>query len=284
MKKSIRRFFSNVWNIIKLPEMAILPGQLAFFFVLSVVPIITLIGYGSSFLNIPMNFLSNFFQQAFGEDIANLLLPAVSGIKLGFQFFLSLAIGFFIASNGADSIIVTSNTIYGIKNAGYARRRIKAIIMTVLMVLLFLFILLIPVFGAKIIEMINYVNLNVNVTKNLTFAINILNSPIAWLIMFFFIKIIYTMAPDRRIESVYTTYGALFTSILWTIVTMIYSFYVNEIANYSMLYGSLANIIILMLWVYLMAYIFVLGMALNFKKEELAKTGRIEIIKKVENN
>lgn len=89
------------------------------------------------------------------------------------------------------------------------------------------------------------------------------------------------MAPDRKIPSSYVNYGAIFTSISWVLVTTIYSYYINNFARYDVFYGGLANIVILMLWVYLLAYIFVIGIGLNYHKEEiiLEKTGIIDVKK-----
>ena len=62
---------------------------------------------------------------------------------------------------------------------------------------------------------------------------------------------------------------------------MIYSYYINHYANYSIFYGALANIVILMLWVYLLSYVFVLGLAMNYD-EELEKTGILDVKKIIE--
>ena len=142
MKNRLKSFLENVLAVINRPEMEILPGQLAFFFVLSVVPIVTVISYGASFLHLPLDFISNFIGKAFGSDVALLVAPMVSISNIDFRFFLTLAIGYYIASNGAASIIVTSNAIYNIPNTSFLKRRIKAIIMTFLIVLLFMFILI----------------------------------------------------------------------------------------------------------------------------------------------
>ena len=259
--------------------MSILPGHLAFFFVLSVVPIVTLISYGASYLHISVDFVSNFVSKAFSKDIAGMLKPIMSTDTLGLKFFFSLLIGFFIASNGADSIIVTSNTIYKSDNSIYLRRRIKAIIMTLVIVMLFVFILLGPVFGNMIVDAVKFVNLNSYVSLKIEQVFRLLKGPISWFVMFMFIKIIYTMAPDRKIPSSYTTYGAIFTTILWILVTAIYSYYITHFARYDLFYGGLANLVILMLWVYLLAYIFVIGMCLNQSKEieKLEKTGEIKL-------
>lgn len=276
MTKRFKNFFKKFLKTIRRPEMAILPGQLAFFFVLSVVPIVTLITYFASYLHVSVNFVSNFLAKAFSADIANLVRPMIQGQAMSWKFFVTLFIGFFIASNGADSIIVTSNAINGTPNTSYLRRRIKAIIMTMFMVTLFVFILLVPVFGNKIIELFQYVDLNPNITLKIEQVIRFLKGPISWFFMFMFIKIIYTMAPDNKIPSSYTTYGAVFTTILWIIITFIYSFYITHFARYDIFYGSLANLIILMLWVYLLSFVFVVGMCLN-QHNNLEKTGKINL-------
>jgi uncharacterized BrkB/YihY/UPF0761 family membrane protein len=89
------------------------------------------------------------------------------------------------------------------------------------------------------------------------------------------------MAPDKKMPSRSVTGGAIFTTISWVLITMLYSYYINEYANYSVFYGSLANIVILMLWVYLLSYALVIGMAMNYR-EELEKTGIIEVQKVIE--
>ncbi len=277
MKKKFKKFLTSFFKTIRRPEMAILPGQLAFFFVLSVVPIVTLISYFATYLHVSIDFVSNFLTKAFSSDIANLLKPMLSGEDVGIKFFITLVIGFFIASNGADSIIVTSNAIDGTPNTSYLRRRIKAIVMTMVMVILFVFILLVPVFGNKIVDLFRYVDINAAITLRIEQIIKFLKGPISWFVMFMFIKIIYTMAPDRNIPSSHTTYGAIFTTVLWIIITFIYSFYITHFARYDMFYGSLANLVILMLWVYLLAYVFVVGMCLNYHNEELEKTGKINL-------
>lgn len=278
VKSKIKEFLKNFISVLKRPEMAILPGQLAFFFVLAIVPTITLISYEATLLNLSTDTIYDFITSAFGSDIANLLLTSSNSTDVGgFAFFFVVLVGYYLASNGPASIIVTSNTIYGEQQEGFLKRRLKAIIMTFFLVLLFIFMLIVPVFGSKIVELFQYVNLNDTVTNNVSMIFGYLQSPLFWLIMYSFIKILYTIAPNKKVKSKSVGYGALFTSIGWIIITYIYSYYINNIAHYSTFYGGLANLVILMLWVYLLAYVFTIGMALNYRKEEveLEKTGNI---------
>ena len=265
MRKRVKRFFENFWTCIRRPEMLVLPGQLAFFFILSVVPILTIISYGVVSFHLSFDILTEFLTRSFGTEIVNLLIPHINDLSMSFGLMLTIIVGLIFASNGAAAIIVTSNSIYGIEDQGFLRRRIKAFIMTIFMIILFLFILLVPLFGDLIVRIAT--NINYNSKDGMVNIINILNGPIAWFIIFFLVKLLYTMAPDKSIPANKTTYGALFTTVGWVIATSIYSFYINNIANYSIFYGSLANIIILMLWTYLLAYIFTIGLALNNHRE-----------------
>lgn len=261
--------------------MGVLPGSFAYYLVLSIVPTITLITYVASFFNVPSNFIFEFLAKALNEDIASLVVANFGGSNLGLKFYVSLIAAIIIASNGAASIITTSNAIYGIKNKSFLRRRLKALIMTLFLIFLIIFMLAVPVFGDKIIELIRYVNLNAKFTEQIAMVFSIIKGPFSWFIIFILVKILYTMAPDRLLESKYVNYGAIFTTVTWIIITSIFSYYISHIAVYDVFYGGLANIVILMLWFYLLAYIFTIGMALNYREEEikLEKTSQINIIK-----
>ena len=280
-KKSFKEFISNVWLVLQRPELIVLPGQLAFFFVLSVVPALTLLSYFSSTLHLSSNFISNFLTKAFNPKIAEMVTNTLTNNALGFRFYISLILGYYLASNGAASMIVTSNSIYGIKDSGFFKRRLKAFIMTIFLIILFIFILTVPIFGQKIVELIRYVNLNPRITEIITSVFKFLKGPLSWLIIFFFIKLIFTMAPDKKVPSKNVNVGARLTTVVWGIITTIYSIYINKFASYDVFYGSLANLVILMVWFYMLSFIFTIGLALNYREEEieLEKTGEINILK-----
>lgn len=275
-----KELLSNVLIVLKRPELKVLPGQLAFFFVLSIVPTLTLLGYFTSYLNISSDFVFNFISKALNSDVAKLVCNTITNPDVGLRFYFSILIAYYFASNGAASMIVTSNAIYGIKDSGFFKRRLKAFVMTIFLIILFIFTLVVPLFGERIIELIAYVNLNSNITEVIISIFNFIKGPISWIVIFLFIKLLFTLAPDRRLPSRNVNYGAIFTSVMWIIVTSIYSFYINNFAAYDVFYGSLANIVILMVWFYLLSYIFTIGIALNYREEEvqLEKTGQINIM------
>ena len=276
-KLKIKDFFHNIIKVLRRPDMVILPGNLSFFFVLAIIPSLSLISYGASILNLSVDFLYNFLANSFTKEIANIVLGVNLSYQVGIHFFITVAIGFYVASNGADSIITTSNKIYGIENRSWLKRRIKALGMSFLIVILFIFMLIVPVFGNTIISLIKEVNLNVDISNQIIAIFNLLKGPITWLIIFVIIKIIYKVAPDKKPKQRVINYGAIFTTVGFILGTKIFSLYVTHYASYSALYGGLASIVVLMIWIYFLSYIFVVGMALNSQKDDdnLSKTGTI---------
>ncbi len=277
-KITIKDFFNNIIKVLRRPDMVILPGNLSFFFVLAIIPSLSLISYGASILNLSVDYLYNFIANSFSSDIANLILGVNLSNNAGLHFFITVIIGFYIASNGADSIITASNTIYGIENSKWLKRRLKALGMSLLIVILFIFMLIVPVFGNTIISLVEEVNLNSDITRQIIAIFNLLEGPITWLIIFIIVKIIYKIAPDKKPKQRVINYGAIFTTIGFIVGTKIFSIYVNNYASYSALYGGLASIVVLMIWIYYLSYIFVVGMALNSQKDDeiLLKNGTIK--------
>lgn len=263
-----RDFLKKVFHIIKRPEMRILPGQLAFFFVLSLIPLIALVGTIASSFNISVASLEEMMTAALPGNISETLLTYVSGKGLNFNIIIFFISAFVLASNGAHSMIITSNEIYKIECEQIIQRRIKAILMTFILVLLLVFLLIVPVYGDSILQLaIEYSNHNSTV-EFISIIYQILKYPLSLSLIYVNIKLLYIIAPDKKITTTSTTYGAVFTTITWTLATEIYSFYVATFANYDIFYGSISSIIILLMWVYILSYIFVIGMAINAGERE----------------
>lgn len=266
--EKVRKFFKKLFYIVGKPYMRVLPGQLAFFTVLSLVPIIAAIGMITSYFSISLSSVSGMVQKFLPADITNITATKLTGSGLTFNLVIFFITSFFLASNGAHSIIITSNEIYGIKGNGFFRRRLKAISITLILVLLILFVLAVPVFGNNIFDSLKSGITDVRTIEFLSYVFKIIRIPISMALIFVFVKIIYHIAPDKKISLRGTNLGPLFTTVMWIIGTEIYTIYVSHFAKYNLFYGSISNIIILMIWVYFLSYIFVFGMAINATEEE----------------
>lgn len=264
----VRRVIKKTLKYISRPEMRVLPGQLAFFFVLSLIPLVALVGTIASYFSISPTTISDLLSSILPFDINEGMLAFVSGKGMTFNIAVFFISAFILASNGTHSMIIASNEIYKVKDDNIIRRRLKAIWMTFILVLLLLFLLIVPVYGMTIFDALTQ-GLETDAINTARTIYKILQYPISLGLVYYNIKLLYTIAPDRKIKPKTTTTGAIFTTIGWIIATELYSLYAGTFANYNLFYGSISDILILLIWVYILSYIFVLGMAFNATNTEI---------------
>ena len=264
MKNRIKDVKNDFFDILKRPEMTVLPGQLAFFFILSLVPTITIISKIASVLSISIDDVASYYNINISSDLMALLTPVSTSGSFKFGIIMMVLVGVYLISNGTNSIIVAANNIYGIRQKTFFKRRLKALLMVFILISLFLFMLIVPVFGNFVLSLIEKIT-GYNKIYNI---INVFKTPLSWFVMFIFIKTLYTIAPDRHISSKTANMGALFTSVGWIISTEVYLFYVSHFGHYSLYYSGLSNIAVLMIWMYILSTIFVIGLAINCKDSD----------------
>jgi len=78
------------------------------------------------------------------------------------------------------------------------------------------------------------------------------------------LSILYRWGPDRHPRKFKHIWpGAVLASLLWLIAGALFSIYVENFSNYQASFGSVTAAVVLLLWLYNSAQIFVLGAAFN---------------------
>lgn len=259
----------NFINILNKSEVRVLPGTIAFFLFMSIVPLMMLGALIFSKLSFTLINVVDIFSEMIPSNVYKLLTPILANVGSNSLSGWYIILGLILASNGTHSIILASNTLYEIENKSYIYQRIKALIMIIVASTVFFFILFVLGFGNSILKFVLSLEMFNEVGPKIYNMFLILKWPIAIIVIFILIKVLYTLAPDKKIPSKYVNKGVMFTTIGWVIATSIYSFYATNIANYDLIYGSLSSIMVLLIWVYVMSYILVIGIAINTNIYEL---------------
>lgn len=265
-----RDFILKIFKFLLKPEMRILPGHLAFFLVMTIIPMVALIITLAAALSLSTDSVKVAIESTLPSQIAIIIESITVGNGISFNLLVFFFSAFLLASQGTYSMINISNEIYKVEPKNFIKRRMKAIVMIFIMVLLFLFLLAVPVFGTTIFDLIIKIVGANQVSLFLRNCLALLKYPITILILFTNIKLMYIIAPDEEIPSKTINKGAMFTTLGWILSSEIFAFYIETFTNYNVFYGSISNVLILLLWVYLLSYIYVFGMIINaseFKKE-----------------
>lgn len=268
MKQRIKRYWKKLLSILKKPEMRILPSTIAFHIILAIIPLLTIVVLIASFFGISIDLVTKLVSNIMPSQVSDMIINVISGKGFDQSVGIFNFVAFFLASNGTYAIINTSNTLYKIKNRSTIKARLSSLALLLIIILLFLFLLLVPIFGGSIIKLMSKAEILANFEEETMIIYNYMKWPLSVLIIYFNIKLIYTVAPSQNIKGEETTYGAIFTTVCWILLTIIFRFYLGHFARYDILYGNLSSIIIMMVWMYFLSYIFVFGMAINVSRRE----------------
>ena len=256
----LKKYINRIIKLVKLDEMEILPGHLAFYLIFIIIPVLSFIGIICNNINIDLT--NTILNNSIPNAVLDLIIGSVNSNYNNYNIIVFLIISLYLASRGTKAIIVSSNLLFKIKEKNIIKIRIKAILMTIILFILIGFMVIVPVLGDII---INYLTgyLKENISVIIINIYHLLKNPISLILMFLLIKFLYTMASSNEISNKYMNNGAIWTTIMWFILSRIYSYYLNNYNNYNLYYGNLSNILILFVWIYLLSYIWTIGLALN---------------------
>lgn len=241
-----------------------LAAQLAYFFLLSLLPfllfLLTLIGYFPIEEEAVINLISTYAPTQIGELInanVTLLINQQNGGLLS----LSIIGTLWAASNGVRALMRAFNKAYEVEeDRSFITARFIAIILTIAMVAIICIAFLLPIFGRMIgIYLFSLISLS----DNFITAWETLRWLISSVIFFIVFLALYKLAPNKKIYFKNAIWGALFATVFWQLVSLGFSYYVSTMGNYSATYGSLGAVIVLMIWFYISGIIIMIGGALN---------------------
>ena len=97
----------------------------------------------------------------------------------------------------------------------------------------------------------------------------------AWVVFTVLFALIYSYVPGRRQEFLMQLPGALFTAVIWNGFSIVFSAYLEYFGDFGV-YGSLATVVIVLLWLYSVSYITMIGAHINrsLAEGELGKVWR----------
>lgn len=131
---------------------------------------------------------------------------------------------------------------------------------TIIFILLLTVLLAVIVFGTHIIEFMQVKSHLLNWIFGRSY---ILKWIFTYGIMTVIFAFLYSAFSGKNLRFKCHFPGAVFTAGGWMIFSVLYSFYIENFADYSYVYGSLTAIVLMMLWVYFCMIIFLLGGEIN---------------------
>lgn len=198
------------------------------------------------------------------QDAATILQPILTDLvqsRSGALLSISLILALWSGSNALNQIILTMNGAFDVSESrSFIKRRALSILYTILLTLMLIITLLGPVFGDAILAGLFSIIGPQAWIESIWGWVKALIPLLALIIGF---ALLYRFGPafpkQSRVKFTDALVGAAAAAAGWLIASFGFSFYVNNFSNYANTYGSLAGIIILLIWLYLSSVIILIG-------------------------
>ena len=270
--KNLINFLIHLVVKMKHDDIFALSSQLAYYLILSFFPFIiflmTLVGFSNMESNEVIIALSGILPDSIVELTKSIIMEVFDNQYTGLLGF-SIILALWTSASGFRAVIKGVNKAYNFKETRSFTKRILISMAGIIgLAIIIILALTVVVFG-RIIG--SYLEKNFYYYNVIVFIWSIFRYGFIFFIMIFIFSLIYSIAPAKRLRVKQVIPGAVFSTFGWGLVSMFFSFYINNFRNFSRFYGSLGAVFILITWLFLISFIFILGVEINVVLEKIKR-------------
>ncbi len=262
-----------LWHRIEEDDIPGLSAQLAYFFLLSLFPLLIFIFTLLPYLQIPYHDILGSIREFAPPETMELIEKNVNYVmnnRNGGLLSIGIIGTMWSASNGIHALVRAFNKAYNVKESrSFIVSRGMAILLTFGMIFVFIVAVLLPIFGREIgVFLFSYLGFKSEFLK----IWDMLRLVVSAIILFLIFTGLYWIAPNVKLRCRSAFPGAAFATIGWILSSYALSFYVGNFGNFSLTYGSIGAIIVLLIWLYISGFIIIIGGEINAFYSEKSKS------------
>ncbi len=268
-----RELGQRLWTVSQKDEILGRAAQLAYYFLLALFPALLFLTalLGLLPLEQVLPELMTYLRTVLPADALSLLQRYLDSVVSGSGTdILSLGLlgALWASSSGVTAIMESLNVVYDAEETRpFWKVRLVAALLTIGLAAFIITSITLILYGARIGEWIANI---VGLGWLFLMAWNVLQWPVAVILMLLALAIIYAICPDVEHDWRWVTPGSVFAVALWMGLSLGFKAYVDHFGNYNAAYGSIAGVIVLMLWLYLTGVVILLGGEINAQIEHAA--------------
>ncbi len=194
-------------------------------------------------------------------------LASSSSSALGVGLAFALAAALWSASGGVGNLMTAVNIAYDEEEKrGFLKRKAMALLLTLGAIVFVVVALVLVALAPPLLEALG-------LPGWLHWLLSLGRWVVVALVVSAALAVVYRLAPSRDAPQMrWVSIGAVVATVLWLVASIGFSIYADTFGSYGETYGSVAGAAVLMLWLWITAFIVLLGAEINAESEE--QTGR----------
>ena len=238
-------------------------AQAAYFLIMSFIPFVLFLTAIVQYTPLTYREVRQAIMSVVPENLQGFVLNIVAEVfsKSAAVLPLSALVALWSSGKGMQALINGLNTIYHVKETrNWLVNRIYSMFYMFLFVLALIASLLLLVMGNRIHVLISgYVPSLGNVIGRILGAKTFL----VFVMLFFVFLVLYRYLPNRRASLKSQVPGAFLTAVAWSVFSYLFSLYFTFFPDFSIMYGSLSTLILVMVWLYFCMNLLLYGAEIN---------------------
>lgn len=243
-----------------------LSAQFSYYIILGIFPLLILSISLLSNYSGEITYILTLLKNIIPSDVLNIIISVVDNSVSNYSssnFSYSLLVLLWSATAGSATIIKGINRAYGFTaNKNYFFMRIEGIAFTLGIMLGMHLIFALIVLGKEIVLFLQRIKL----LPEISYAfIHVYRYMLPVLILFLLFSAAYKFMTYEKVNFSFVFPGAAVSTLGFVIGSVIYSGYIStKIKYYNSIYGNLSGLIVFLIWIYMLALIFLVGAEVNY--------------------
>ncbi len=248
-------------------------AALTYYLLFAIFPLLIFISTLLGLLELDIAYITSVLEPLFPADVLNVVrsyLEYVSANPSRQLLWFSLVFSIWFPMRASGCLMHSLRKAFG-RSAPESlwRSQLRILLFTVWLIVVIAVTLCLVVVGRTVLE---FVGRFVSVTEAFITAWSSLRFVVLALVMVVTLVVLYMLSQGQRRPLREVLPGVASSLAAWMVLSMAFSYYVEHVGQYSVLYGSIATVIVVLLWLYMSGQILILGAEFSAALTEAKKT------------
>jgi membrane protein len=233
--------------------LAVFPAILFLFTLIPYIPI-------ENFDQVLLSFLEGIMPKDAYETVKDTVLD-IAVHKRGGLLSIGFLSALYFAKDGVSSIISAFNaTALTIETRSWLKQQLISLMLVIIITILMTIAIAVTTFSGTV---INYLVETGLVPVKTSYLLFIAKWVIIIALFYFVIAFVYYFAPANKSKWKFFSVGSIIATGLTILISLGFSYYINNFGQYNKLYGSIGTLIIILMWMYWNSMVLLIGFEIN---------------------
>jgi len=244
-------------------------AALAYYLLFALFPLLIFLSNLLGLLDLDVNAITQTLRQVLPKDIVEIVgsyLDYVSHTSSRALMWFALVFSVWFPMRAAKGLMDDVRLAYNLKKPKHpVTYTLRQLAYTIVLLIVVALTLLFSTLGEQVVSfLVDLIpNERLQISDYLLTLWQYLRFLLVGLLMFAALGTLYAAALDKRQPIKTILPGITVALFSWMAVSIGFSFYVDNFANYSVIYGTLGAVIVLLMWLYITAAILIIGAEVN---------------------